>query len=186
MSRGRNHSRTKPWLDTSPAASGPSQRLHPESALVGLLGEDDIVGHGTGTRGCCPHSHRDALARSRSLAFVFPLPLPPCPDVLDLLVDFSSSLANDVIGISIVFLVFLLPRAFGDLGVMPGLPLLPLSITAAAFGFWESSPQLPRSRTGQLGITCFSSLLSVFPAVTALSQGCCFPCRCLLSLPGCE
>lgn len=157
------------WLDTSPAASGPGQRLHPESALPGLLGEDDIVGHGTGTRGCCPHSRRDAMARSRSLAFVFPLPLPPRPDVLDLLVDFSISLANDIIGISIVFLVFLLPCAFGDLSVMPGLPLFPLSITAAAFGFWESSPQLPRSRTGQLGITSFSSLLSVFPAESQLS-----------------
>lgn len=55
--------------------------------------------------------------------------------------------------------------------------------------FWllgelPAAPSFPHWATG-------NNLLLIPPfrlscRVTALSQGCCFPCRCLLSLPGCE
>lgn len=92
----------------------------------------DIAGHSAGTRRCCPRTHRDVSAWSCSLSLVLPFPLLPCPDVLDLLADISSSLANGIIGILIFFLVFLLPCAFGDFSITSGLLPHPLSITAAA------------------------------------------------------
>lgn len=110
-------------------------------------------------------------------------PLPPCPDALDLLVDFISSLANCIIGISIVFLMFPLLCAFGNLSIIPGLSKLPFSIAATALGFYKSSLQLPSSCTGQLR-RCEQPLIPHFSlswTVTALSQGSCF--FCLFYLP---
>lgn len=172
LAEGEDHSRTKPLAGHQPCGFWP----RPTSLARVCSAQppwrrrrSDIVGCSTGTRGCCPHTRGDVSAWSCFLSFVLLFPLPPRPDVLDLLVDFSSSFANDIIGISIVFLMFLLPRAFGDLRITPGLPPLPLSITAVALGFWESSPWLPPPCTGQLGITCFSCLLFLFPAQSQLS-----------------
>lgn len=86
-------------------------------------------------------------------------PLPPCPDILSLLLDFISSLVNCIFVISIVFLTFPLPCAFGDLSIIPGLPMLPFSIAATALGF---SLQLPSSCTVQLR-RCEQLLIPPFP-----------------------
>lgn len=164
-------------LDTSPMISG--QHLCSPSALSSFFGEDSeaVLLDTAQEPGATVYTLRDVLAWSWYL-IVSPFHLPPCPDVLDLLVDFISSLANGIIGISIVFLVFLLPCAFGDLIIIPGILMLPFSTAATVLGFYKSSLQLPSSCTGQLR-RCEQLLIPPFrlsQTVTALSQECCFLC----------
>lgn len=105
-----DHNRTKPLADTSPVASDPSQHLCPRPALPSLHGKDGKVilvdtaqEPGAAARPTPPPLPRDVLAWSCSLSYVLLFPFPRCAYVLDLLVDFSSSLASDIIGISNFF-----------------------------------------------------------------------------------
>lgn len=74
----------------------------------------------------------------------------------------SACLAKCIIGISIVFLMLPFPRAFGNLSIIPALPMLPFSIAATALGFYKTSLQLPSSCIGQLR-RCEHLLISHFP-----------------------
>lgn len=173
-----DHSRTNPFTGHQPHGFWPTSLLAICSVRPLWRRQwSSVVGHSTGTRGYCLYTQRDVLAWVWYL-FVLPFPLPPCPDVLDLLVDFISSLANCIIDISIVFLMFPFPCAFGDLSIIPGLAMLPFSTAATALGFYKSSLQRSSSYTGQLR-RCEPLLIPSFPlswTVTALSQGCCFLC----------
>lgn len=136
------------WLHTSHMPSLPGQHLSPETALHSLLGEDrELIFLVTAQAavhtcvGLCWHNPAPYLLFSL-------FTLPPHPDVLDLLLDFSTSLANDIIGFSIVFLVFPVPHAFDSLSLVSHhfhLQLLPLlsacgALPTALFpalGSWE-------------------------------------------------
>lgn len=175
------------WLHTSHVPSVPGQNLCPEAALHSLLGEDsELIFLVTAQEpeaavhtcvGLCWHDPAPYLLFS-----LFRLPLRP--DVLDLLLDFSTSLANDIIGFSIVFLMFLVPHAFDSLSLVSHhfhLQLLPLLSACGALPTALSFQHRPAGNN--------SLLLPPFPlpcTATALRQGCCFPCRCLLIPPGCE
>lgn len=153
--------------------------------------QSDIVGHSTGTRHCCPCTDRDVSAWLCSLSLVLPFPLLPCPDVLDLLAGISIFLANGIIDILIVVLMFLLPCAFGDLSITSGILPHPLSITAAAqlLGELPMAPSFLHQAAGNSVLLTPPFPLSCTVTVLSLcchSQGCCFLYRCLLILPGCE
>lgn len=120
-----------------------------------------------------------------------PFPLLPCPEVLDLLADISTFLANGIIGILIVVVMFLLPCAFGDLSITSGILSHPLSITAAAqlLGELPMAPSFLHQAAGNSVLLTPPFPLSCTVTVLSLcchSQGCRFLYRCLLILPGCE
>lgn len=106
------------WLHTSHVPSLPGENLSPEAALHSLLGEDSELIFLV-TAQAAVHTCVGLCWHDPAPYFLFSLfPLPPHPDVLDLLLDFSTSLANDIIGFSIVFLVFPVPHAFDSLSLV--------------------------------------------------------------------
>lgn len=163
-------------LDTSPMVSG--QHLCSPPALSSLFGEDSeaVLLDAAQEPGATVYTHTQ---RCVSIILIFTsFPLPPCPDIPYLLVDLISSLANCIINISIVFLMFPFPYAFGNLSIIPGLPMFPFSVAATALDFYKSSLQLPSSCIVQLR-RCEQLLIPPFPpswTIIALRQGCCFLC----------
>lgn len=173
---GADHSRTNPFAGQQPHGFWPTS-LFATCSVQPLWRRQwsSIAGHSTRTRGCCLHTHRDVLAWSCYI-FVFLSLL-----VLKFLISWwisSASLAKCIIGISIVFLMFPFPCAFGNFSIIPALPMLPFPIAATALGFYKTSLQLSSSCIGQLR-RCEQLLIPPFPLswpVTALSQGCYFLC----------
>lgn len=136
--------------------------------------QSDIGGHSTRTRGCCPPHPPTPPQGCVGMILLF---------ILCFAVSFPSlCLCSWSVGgfqqlscqwyywhLNFFPLMFLLSCTFGDLSIVPGLPPFPVSITATVLGHWESSPWLLPFCTGQLGITCFSSLLFLSPAQSQLS-----------------
>lgn len=114
--------------------------------------------------------------------FLFSLfPLPPHPDVLDLLLDFSTSLANDIIGFSIVFLVFPVPHAFDSLSLVSH--HFHLQLYCHCSQLVEHFPLLCFQHWAAASPPSFSSLLPAQPQLSIRDGD---VCRCLLIPPGCE
>lgn len=157
------------WLHTSHMPSLPGQRLSPETALHSLLGEDSELIFLV-TAQAAVHTCGVVLAWSCPLSFVFLVSSPSsswCSWSLAGLQHFPclwySWLLNCFPRVS-CSTCFWQPQ--------PGLPPLPPSITATALSLWSTS-HCSVSSTGQLGITCFFSLLflSLSCTASALHQG---------------
>lgn len=161
-------------LDTSPMVS--SQHLCLPPALSSLFGEDSeaVLLDTAQEQGAAVYTHTGICWHDLDFFFLSLL-------VLKFLITWwisSACLAKCIIGISIVFLMLPFPLAFGNLSIIPALPMLPFSIAATALGFYKTSLQLPSSCIGQLR-RCEHLLIPHFPlswTVTALNQGCCFLC----------